>query len=100
LRLVETHWFRSAIVWVFTLWALLSATAVFELVFSTGLKVGGARPGFGSDSVSHLNLINIASLCSTAVSAVLVVWGCASGGRATGSRRTASSIGPCSCRCS
>ncbi len=73
--LIETTWFRSAIVWVFALWAVLSAFTIVELVFSFGLNLGGARSGFGTDSVSHLSFINIASLCSTAVSAVLVVLG-------------------------
>jgi hypothetical protein len=74
-RLIERSWFRSAIVWVFALWALLSAAAVIELVFSAGVDLGHARHGFGSDAFDELSFINIASLCSTAVSAVLVVLG-------------------------
>jgi hypothetical protein len=74
-RVVDTRWFRSAIVWIFALWALLSAAAIFELVFSLGLHVGGAHRGFGSDSISHLSFINIASLCTNAVSVVLVLLG-------------------------
>jgi hypothetical protein len=73
--LIEKGWFRSAIVWVFALWAVLSALAVIELVFSVGVDVGNARRGFGSDSFGQLSFINIASLCSSAASAVLVLLG-------------------------
>src|SRR3954454_132333 len=74
-RLIEKPWFRPLIAWVFGLWALLSAAAILELVFSVGIDLGGARSGFGSDSFSQLTFINIASLCSTAVSGVLVLVG-------------------------
>ncbi|MFL5866785.1 MAG: hypothetical protein ACJ766_06770, partial [Thermoleophilaceae bacterium] len=74
-RLVETRWFRSLIVWVFALWAVLSAAAIFELVFSVGLHLAGARHGYASDSFSGLTFINVASLCSSSVSAVLVALG-------------------------
>ena len=74
-RLIEKGWFRPLIAWIFGLWALLSAAAILELVFSVGIDLGGARSGFGSDSLSHLTFINIASLCSTAVSGVLVLMG-------------------------
>jgi hypothetical protein len=72
-RLIEMSWFRSAIVWLFALWALASAVTIVELVFSVGLRLGGARAGFGSDAFGDLTFINIASLCSTVVSAVLIV---------------------------
>jgi hypothetical protein len=49
-RLIEMSWFRSAIVWLFALWALASAVTIVELVFSVGLRLGGARAGFGSDA--------------------------------------------------
>jgi hypothetical protein len=49
--------------------------AVFELVFSVGVDLGGARHGFGPDSVEHLSFINIASLGSSAFSAILVLVG-------------------------
>ncbi len=74
-RLIDKPWFHPVIAWVFALWALLSAAAVFQLVFSVGVDVGHARHGFGSDSVEHLNFINIASLGSSAVSAILVGMG-------------------------
>jgi hypothetical protein len=74
-RLIEMSWFRSAIVWLFALWALASAVTIVELVFSVGMRLGGARSGFASDAVGDLTFINIASLCSTVVSAVLIVLG-------------------------
>src|SRR3954454_1678131 len=74
-RLCGTSLFRSGIAWVFALWALLSAATIIELVFSVGLQLGGARSGFGSDAVGQLTFINIASLCTTAVSGVLVILG-------------------------
>jgi len=73
--LVQRAWFRSAIIWVFGLWAVLSAAAMIELVFSVGLNLGQARSGFASDALGQLSFINVASLCSTAVSAVLVLLG-------------------------
>jgi hypothetical protein len=75
LRLIEARRFRVVVGWVIAAWAILSAAAVFELVLSLGLHLGGARSGFGSDSLSDLSFLNIASLCSTAVSAVLVAIG-------------------------
>jgi hypothetical protein len=74
-HLIEKSWVRSAIVWIFALWALLSAIAIVELVFSAGVDLGGARKGFGSDSFSNLSFINVASLGSSTVSAVLVALG-------------------------
>ena len=74
-RLIEQAWFQPVIAWLFALWALFSAVAVFELVFSVGVDLGGARHGFRSDSVGDLSFINIASLGSSAVSAILVVVG-------------------------
>jgi hypothetical protein len=71
-RLVAQSWFRPLIDAVFALWALLSVIAVFEVVLSLGVHVGGAMRGFGSDSVDHLAFINIASLVSSLVSASLV----------------------------
>ena len=75
LRLIETRRFREVVGWVMAAWAILTAAAVFELVLSLGLHLGGARAGFGSDSLAHLSFINVASLCSTATSAVLVAIG-------------------------
>jgi hypothetical protein len=73
--LIGRAWFRSAIVWVFALWAVLSSITVFELVFSVGVDIGDARRHFGSDAFGDLSFINIASLYTSAVSAVLVFLG-------------------------
>jgi hypothetical protein len=74
-RMIEQGWFKPVIAWVFVLWAFLSAVAVFQLVFSVGVDLGGARYGFGSDSLGDLSFINIASLASSAVSAIFVAVG-------------------------
>ena len=74
-RLIEKRWLQPLLAWIFALWALLSAVAVFELVFSVGVDLGDARHGFGSDAFGNLSFINIASLGSSAFSAVLVVVG-------------------------
>jgi len=49
--------------------------AVFELVLSVGLKLGGAHSGFADDQLGHLAFVNIASLASSLVSALLVAQG-------------------------
>ena len=46
--------------------------AVFEVVLSVGLHVGGAAPRFASDAIDRLTLVNVASLASSLVSAALV----------------------------
>jgi hypothetical protein len=74
-RLVERGWFKPLVGWGFALWALLSLGAIFELVLSLGLHLGGARHGFDRDALAHLSFINIASLVSGSVSAALVFLG-------------------------
>ena len=74
-RFVETPSFRPVLVWVFTLWALLSISSILALVLSVGLELGGARSGFESDSLGDLSFLNIASLGSSTVSMLLVALG-------------------------
>ena len=74
-RLVRWPRFRGAVGLLFGLWSLATVVAVFELVLSAGLKLGGAHGGFAEDSLSHLSFVNIASLGSSVVSAVLVAQG-------------------------
>jgi hypothetical protein len=74
-RIVHQSWFRPLVDAVFVVWAALSVVAVFEVVLSLGVHIGGAMRGFGSDSVAHLAFINLASLVSSLVSAALVVAG-------------------------
>jgi hypothetical protein len=76
-RVTAWRGFPSGLAWVFGIWALLSAVGVFELVLSVGLRLGGAHTGYLSDRVSDLAFVNIASLASTMVSAVLVAVGVA-----------------------
>jgi hypothetical protein len=72
-----TAWsgFATCISWLFIIWALVSAVGVFELVLSVGIDLGGAHPGYVSDRLGDLAFVNIASLASTLVSAVLVGMG-------------------------
>jgi hypothetical protein len=74
-RLVGWPRFRGAVGLLFALWSLATVVAVFELVLSAGLTLGGAHSGFAEDNLSHLSFVNIASLCSSLVSAVLVAQG-------------------------
>jgi len=75
LRVIRRRAFRPAVGWLFALWALGSLVGVFELVLPLGIDVGGALPGFRSDSLSHLAFVNVASLVGSATSAVLVALG-------------------------
>jgi len=75
LRVIRRRAFRPAVGWLFALWALGSVVGVFELVLPLGIDVGGALPGFRSDSLSHLQFVNVASLVGSATSAVLVALG-------------------------
>jgi hypothetical protein len=74
-RLVRRRRFRGAVGLLFGLWSLATVVAVFELVLSAGLELGGAHSGFAQDKLGHLAFVNIASLCSSLVSAVLVARG-------------------------
>ena len=67
--------FSTCVSWLFAVWAALSVVGVFELVLSVGLELGGAHPGYTSDRIGDLAFVNIASLTSSVVSAVLVAYG-------------------------
>lgn len=74
-RAVEKRGFRRVITWVFSLWAFLSMVQVVVLVFSVGLKIGGAQKGFTADGVNQLGMVNVASVVSSAVSAGFMIAG-------------------------
>jgi hypothetical protein len=73
--IVERDWFRPLVALVFAFWAAVSVIAVFELVLSLGLHIGGAMAGYRSDAVGDLRFVNVASLASSLVSASMVVVG-------------------------
>jgi hypothetical protein len=64
--------FPAAVAWLYAGWAALSLLAVSELVLSVGLRLPGALPGFRSDTVGTLWLVDVLALASSAVSVVLV----------------------------
>lgn len=74
-RAVEQPWFRRALSWVFSLWALLAVLQVIILVFAVGLKIGGAQKGFTSDGFDELKLANVASVVSAGVAAGFMLSG-------------------------
>jgi hypothetical protein len=57
-------WFHAVVTAVFVVWTAAGIITIVGLVL-----------GSGGDSISHLSFVNIASLCSTAVSAAMVVFG-------------------------
>jgi len=59
-------WFHSVITAIFIFWFGLEILTIVALVL-----------GSGGDSISHLSFVNVASLCSTAVSIAMVVVGLA-----------------------
>jgi hypothetical protein len=71
-RIAGAPRFPGTLIALFTIWALLSALAAFQLALSVGLDLGGAHPGFVSDQLSDLRLQNFLSMGSSLVSAVLV----------------------------
>jgi hypothetical protein len=87
---VEHRGFRRLLLWGLGLWAGIQLLTVFVLVLSLGLDLGGAAEGFASDSVGDLSFVNIGSLVSATVSAVLIGDGILTwrrGDRAAGLRR-------------
>ena len=58
------RWFHGAVVAVFLFWAGTEIITIAALVL-----------GSGGDSIAHLSFVNVASLCSTAVSTAFVVVG-------------------------
>lgn len=71
--LCERPRFRAILAVLFGLWAILTLVGTFGLVLAFGLASGGATSGFKSDAVRHLPFVNVASLVSSTVSAILVV---------------------------
>jgi len=67
--------FAALVSWVFGIWALLSVLGVVELVFSVGVELGHAHRGYVSDRIGDLAFVNVASLTSSMLSAVLVAHG-------------------------
>jgi hypothetical protein len=57
-------WFHGAVIAVFVFWVATEILTIVALVL-----------GSGGDSLAHLSFVNVASLCSTAVSTVFVVFG-------------------------
>jgi hypothetical protein len=74
-RSVEEAWFRRVLVVVFSLWSLVNLSQVLVLVLSIGLRLGGARHGFQSDSFSQLTVGNVASIVSAGVASGFMVSG-------------------------
>ena len=73
----ERDWFHRVVLGVFVVWALASIATILGYVLASGFAGDAARAGFQEDSVSHLNFLNWATLASTAVSTVFVVFGLA-----------------------
>jgi hypothetical protein len=67
--------FATVVSWLFIVWAALSSAAVVELVLDAGLELGGAHRGYTSDRIGDLSFVNIASLGSSFLSALLVARG-------------------------
>jgi hypothetical protein len=67
--------FATCVTWLFAIWASLSIIGVVELVFDAGLELGGGHRGYTSDRLGDLAFVNIASLASSFVSALLVAGG-------------------------
>lgn len=74
-RVTEHPRFPLLLTSLFAVWATITVVAVFELVLSVGLRLGGAHSGFAADQLDGLSLTNVASLVSSLVSAVLVLIG-------------------------
>ena len=75
LLIIEHYWFRPVVALLFAVWASGSVIAVFELVLSLGLHLGGAMAGYRSDAVDDLHVVNVASLASSVLSASIVLVG-------------------------
>ncbi len=78
--------FATCLSWLFGVWALLSVAGVAELVFSVGVELGHAHPRYASDRIGDLAFVNVASLASSLLSALLVSRGVL---RLRGGRRAA-----------
>ena len=67
--------FATCISWLFAVWAALSVVGVFQLVLDLGLGLGEAHRGYTSDRFGDLAFVNVASLASSFLSALLVARG-------------------------
>jgi len=74
-RLARHPAFPAVLTAVFALWAAFSVLTVLMLVLWAGFGVGSAAPGFISDRIEDLSFINIASIASSFVAALLVADG-------------------------
>jgi hypothetical protein len=64
--------YATCVCWLFGIWALVTVAGVAELVFGAALELGGAHPWYVSDRFGDLEFVNVASLASSLVSALLV----------------------------
>jgi hypothetical protein len=67
--------FPTFVSWLFAIWAALSIVGVVQLVFAAGLDLGGAHRAYVSDRFGDLEFVNVASLASSFLSALLVARG-------------------------
>jgi len=67
--------FPSLVIWLFGVWAILSFAGTVELVLPMLLELGGAHPAYASDRLGDLEFVNLASIASSLVSAILVGYG-------------------------
>jgi hypothetical protein len=74
-RLAARPRFATALVVFFASWALLTLVGTVELTVSLFLELGGAHPGFASDTLADMKLHNYASVLASFVAAVFVVSG-------------------------
>lgn len=74
-RLAARPRFFRALTVFFVIWATLTLVGTVELTLSLVLDLGGAHPGFASDTLADMKLHNYASVLASFVSAVFVVAG-------------------------
>lgn len=74
LALVARRRFVVVLSVVFAAWALSSLLAVWGVVLSL-FADGSAHPGFGGDGIGELRFVNVVSLASSTVSALIVAAG-------------------------
>jgi hypothetical protein len=67
--------FATCVSWLLGIWAAVSLVGVVELITGSVVNLGGGHPGYVSDRLGDLAFVNLASLASSAVSAVLVARG-------------------------
>ncbi|MDO8212111.1 hypothetical protein [Conexibacter sp. CPCC 206217] len=74
-RLTTRPDFPLLLTLVFGLWALLSFLSTAELALALVTDLGGAHAGFVADGFGNLRFANVASICSSFVSALFVARG-------------------------